>query len=102
MVEKKITFNISVGYNYYQWLINRAVHLWETCSIKSAGQCVCQQIALVYFPQPCTPHALLAALLGSIDVYQWSPLESYQSVTLRRQRVNPVTYDLCPLTRDDP
>lgn len=39
-------------------------------------------------PQPCTLHALLAALLGSIDVYQWSRLESHQSVTLRRQRVN--------------
>lgn len=46
----KITLNISVGYNCQEWLINRAVHLWETCSIKSVGQCVCQQIALVYFP----------------------------------------------------
>lgn len=51
----KITLNISVGYNYHQWLINRAVYLWETCSIKSVGQCVCQQIALVYFPWRLSP-----------------------------------------------
>lgn len=53
--ESKITIGISVGYNCHQWLINRAVHLWETCSIKSVGQCVCQQIALVYFPWRLSP-----------------------------------------------
>lgn len=102
--KSKITLDISVGYNRREWLINRAVHLWETCSIKCAGQCVFQQIAVVYFPSclsPSTlPHAWLAALLGSVDVYQWSPLESYHS---EGKRVD--TFDLWPLpslTRDEP
>lgn len=50
MVAKNVRSHaISVGYTCYQRLINGAVCVGETCSIKSVGQCVWQKIALVYF-----------------------------------------------------
>lgn len=72
MVEKsKLALNISVGYNCQEWLIDRAVHLWETCSIKSVGQCVCQQIALVYFPWRLSPSPYPTCLISCPACLHW-------------------------------
>lgn len=98
----KITLNISVGYNCQEWLINRAVHLWETCSIKSVGQCVCQQIALVYFPWCLSPSPYPTCLISCPAWLHWcvSVITSgVLSVSDSREGRGwtHATCDLCPL-----
>jgi len=97
MVEKsKIALNISVDYNCQEWLINRAVHLWETCSIKSVGQCVFQQIALVYFPWRLSPSPLPPCLISCPACLYWCVLVITPGVlSVSGFRVN--TYDPWPL-----
>lgn len=58
--------------------------------------------SLMLVPRPYIPHAWLAALLGSIDVYQWSSLEPDQSMTLGRRWGTHMTCDLCSLTSHNP
>lgn len=108
MVEKrKITLSISVGYNCHQWLINRGVHLWETCSIKFAGQCVCRQIALVYFPWCLSPALYSTCFISCPAWLHWcvsvvtSRVPSVSdSQKAEGERIRPMTSD--PLTQDDP
>lgn len=100
MEESKMTLNNSVGYNCHQWLINRAVQLWETCSIKSAGQCVCQQIALVYFPWRLSPVRYLTCFISCPAWLHWCV--SVVNPEVLSVSPSPKKEDLWPLTQDDP